>query len=160
LLLRSYSSKMIRHCLTSGRLGTGPLSPMARRSNLRIDRFAMRTRIDCAPDQRAATYLKRILALTGARRICGDTYFKNPPEKRPVLDCSWTELDAIGPKYFRALGPLILSAQTRRILHAHWVQHSRSDPRCSSASACQAGVLPSYSVAAPQLSSECTGRSY
>src|ERR1700730_10435641 len=67
--------------------------------------------------------------------------YQNPPEKRPVLDCSWTELDAIGPKHFGALGPLIPSAQTHRILHAHWGQHSRSDPRFSSASACQASML-------------------
>jgi hypothetical protein len=50
-----------------------------------IDRFAMRRRIDC-PNQRAAMYLKRIVALTGARRVCGDTYFLKAGGKRFLLD--------------------------------------------------------------------------
>src|SRR5258707_7967034 len=45
----------------------------------------MRTRINC-PEQRAGMYLKRILALTGARRVCGDTYFLKAGCKRFLLD--------------------------------------------------------------------------
>ncbi|MCU1241438.1 MAG: hypothetical protein JWO71_2164 [Candidatus Acidoferrum typicum] len=56
-----------------------------------IDRFAMRTRIDC-PKQRAAMYLKRIVALTGARRVCGDTYFLKAGGKRFLLDNSAVRL--------------------------------------------------------------------
>ena len=50
-----------------------------------IDRFAMRMIIGC-PEQRAAMYLKRIVALTGARRVCGDTYFLKAGGKRFLLD--------------------------------------------------------------------------
>jgi hypothetical protein len=42
-------------------------------------------RIDC-PEQRAAMYLKRIVALTGARRVCGDSYFLKAGGKRFLLD--------------------------------------------------------------------------
>jgi hypothetical protein len=45
----------------------------------------MKTRIDC-PDQRAAMYLKRIVALTGARRVRGDTYFLKARGKRFLLN--------------------------------------------------------------------------
>jgi hypothetical protein len=45
----------------------------------------MRTRIDW-PEQRAAMYLKRIVALTGARRVCGDLYFLKARGKRFLLD--------------------------------------------------------------------------
>ncbi len=41
---------------------------------MRSDRLAMRTRTKCAPAQRAAKYLKRIAALTGAKQVCGECY--------------------------------------------------------------------------------------
>jgi hypothetical protein len=50
-----------------------------------VDGSLMRTRIDC-PEQRAAMYLKRIVALTGARRVCGDTYFLKAAGKRFLID--------------------------------------------------------------------------
>jgi hypothetical protein len=53
---------------------------------MRNDRLAMITRIDCTPEERAATYLKRIVALTGARRVCGDTYSLKVRGKRFLLD--------------------------------------------------------------------------
>ena len=34
----------------------------------------MRTRTKCAPGQRAAEYLNRIAALTGAKQVCGECY--------------------------------------------------------------------------------------
>jgi hypothetical protein len=34
----------------------------------------MRTRTKCAPARRAAKYLKRIAALTGAKQVCGECY--------------------------------------------------------------------------------------
>ena len=74
---------MTRRCLISGPLRTESHSrPMARFSS---DRFAMRTRIDW-PERRAAMYLKRIVALTGARRVCGDLYFLKAEGKRFLLD--------------------------------------------------------------------------
>jgi hypothetical protein len=48
-----------------------------------IDRFATRAR---SPERRAAMYLKRIVALTGARRVCDDTYFLKVGGKRFLLD--------------------------------------------------------------------------
>ena len=39
---------------------------------MRSDRLEMRTRTKCAPAQRAAKYLKRIAALTGAKQVCGE----------------------------------------------------------------------------------------
>ena len=41
---------------------------------MRSDRFAMRTRTKYAPARRAAEYLKRIAALTGAKQVCGECY--------------------------------------------------------------------------------------
>jgi hypothetical protein len=38
------------------------------------------------PEQRAAKYLKRIVALTGAKRMCGDTYFLKAGGKRFLLN--------------------------------------------------------------------------
>jgi hypothetical protein len=51
----------------------------------------MRTRIDC-PEQRAAMYLKRIVALTGGKRVRGDTYFLKAGGKRFLLDDSAVRL--------------------------------------------------------------------
>ncbi len=41
---------------------------------MRSDCLAMRTRTKCAPAWRAAKYLKRIAALTGAKQVCGECY--------------------------------------------------------------------------------------
>jgi hypothetical protein len=41
---------------------------------MRSDRLATRTRTKCAPERRAAKYLKRIAALTGAKQVCGECY--------------------------------------------------------------------------------------
>ena len=42
---------------------------------MRNDRLAMRTRTKCAPALRAAKYLKRIAALTGAKQVSGGSYW-------------------------------------------------------------------------------------
>jgi len=42
---------------------------------VRNDRLATRMRTKCAPAQRAAKYLKRIAALTGAEQVRGDSYW-------------------------------------------------------------------------------------
>ena len=39
------------------------------------DRLAMEMQTKCTPAQRAAKYLKRIAALTGAEQVCGDSYW-------------------------------------------------------------------------------------
>jgi hypothetical protein len=41
---------------------------------VRSDRLAMRKQTKCAAAQRAAKYLKRIAALTGAKQVCGESY--------------------------------------------------------------------------------------
>jgi len=41
---------------------------------VRSDLLAMRKRTKCTPAQRAAKYLKRIAALTGAKQVCGESY--------------------------------------------------------------------------------------
>jgi hypothetical protein len=49
-----------------------------------IDRLALR--IGCQEKRAAAMYLKRIVALTGAKRVCGDTYFLKVGRKRFLLN--------------------------------------------------------------------------
>jgi len=50
-----------------------------------------------------------------------------------IVHCrSWTEIDAIGPKHFDALGPLILNAKASRIPYEHGVSISQSDPEAES----------------------------
>ena len=41
---------------------------------MRSDRLARRLQTKCTPAQRAAKYLKRIAALTGAKQVHGDSY--------------------------------------------------------------------------------------
>ncbi len=42
---------------------------------MRSDLLAMRKRTNCTPTQRAAVYLKRVAALTGAEQVRGDSYW-------------------------------------------------------------------------------------
>jgi hypothetical protein len=42
---------------------------------VRSDLLAMRKRTKCTPTQRAAEYLKRVAALTGAEQVRGDSYW-------------------------------------------------------------------------------------
>ena len=47
---------------------------------------------------------------------------------------SWTEIDAIGPKHFDALGPLILNAKASRIPYEHRVSiHNQTQRQRASA---------------------------
>ncbi len=41
---------------------------------MRSDRLPVRKPTKCTPAERAAMYLKRIAALTGAKQVCGDSY--------------------------------------------------------------------------------------
>src|SRR5713101_6423223 len=51
-----------------------------------------------------------------------------------VLCRSWTEIDAIGPKHFYALGPLILNAKGSRIPYEHRVSiHNQTQRQRASA---------------------------
>src|SRR5216684_2735589 len=46
----------------------------ARCSPVRSDRLPVRKPTKCTPAERAAMYLKRIAALTGAKQVCSDSY--------------------------------------------------------------------------------------
>src|SRR5260370_25230870 len=75
LLPRCCSSRTIQHCLTSGPFRTGwRLRRAAKCLAVRSDRLAMRMRTKCAPARRAAKYLRRIAALTGAEQVRGDSF--------------------------------------------------------------------------------------
>ena len=79
-----------------------------------IDRFAMRTRIDCS-DERASMYLKRVVALTGAKRVCGDTCVLKAGGKRFLLDDRVVRLIAhSGGKSTAFPSPLTRRCQDRR----------------------------------------------
>src|SRR6267378_4278366 len=73
-----------------------------------------------------------------------------------VLCCSWTEIDAIGPKHFDALGPLILNAKVagfRTSIESAFTIRPRGRERLR----CQASVLFLTLV---NNSSECNNRSH
>src|SRR5712692_757246 len=75
LLRRCCSLRTIQRCLTSGPFRTGwRLRRTARCSPVRSDWITMRMQTKCTPAERAAKYLKRIAALTGAKQACGDSY--------------------------------------------------------------------------------------
>src|SRR5271168_2737117 len=74
-----------------------------------------------------------------------------------VLCCSWTEIDAIGPKHFVALGPLILSALASRIPCEHRVSIHNQSPEAVERLPCQAGLLFVTLINNP---SECINRSH
>jgi hypothetical protein len=72
-----------------------------------------------------------------------------------VLCCSWTEIGAIAPRHFVALGPLILSAPASLIPYEHRVSSHNQDPEA--VEPCQAGVLFVTLINNP---SECINRSH
>lgn len=46
----------------------------------------MRIQTKCTPPQRAAKYLKRIAALTGAEQVCGDSYWLRAGRRNFLVD--------------------------------------------------------------------------
>ena len=46
----------------------------------------MRMQTKCTPAQRAAKYLKRIAALTGAEQVCGDSYWIRAGRRNFLVD--------------------------------------------------------------------------
>jgi hypothetical protein len=59
---------------------------MARCSEVRSDRLAMRMRTKCTPAQRAAKYLKRIAGLTGAEQGPGSSYWLRAGRRMFLVD--------------------------------------------------------------------------
>jgi len=53
---------------------------------VRSDLLAMRKRTKCTPTQRAAEYLKRVAALTGAEQVRGDSYWLRAGRKNFLVD--------------------------------------------------------------------------
>ena len=53
---------------------------------MRSDLLAMRKRTKCTPTQRAAEYLKRVAALTGAEEVRGDSYWLRAGRRNFLVD--------------------------------------------------------------------------
>jgi len=53
---------------------------------VRSDLLAMRKRTKCTPTQRAAEYLKRVAALTGAEQVRGDSYWLRAGRRNFLVD--------------------------------------------------------------------------
>jgi hypothetical protein len=53
---------------------------------VRSDLIAMRKRTKCTPTQRAAEYLKRVAALTGAEQVRGDSYWLRAGRRNFLVD--------------------------------------------------------------------------
>src|SRR5712692_11621456 len=59
---------------------------MVRCSPVRSDLLAMRKRTKYTPNQRAAEYLKRVAALTGAEQVRGDIYWLRAGRRNFLVD--------------------------------------------------------------------------
>src|SRR6266850_109514 len=92
LLRRCCSSRTIQRCLTSGPLRAGRLRPTARLSAPRSNPLAMRMQTKCTPAQRAAEYLKRVAALTGAEQVRGDSYWLRAGRRHFLVDSKFVRL--------------------------------------------------------------------
>ena len=64
----------------------------ARCSPVRSDRIAMRMQTKCTPAERAAEYLKRIAALTGAKQVCGDSYRLKAGRRHFLVDSKFVRV--------------------------------------------------------------------
>ena len=53
---------------------------------MRSDLLSMRKRTKCTPTQRAAEYLKRVAALTGAEQVRGDSYWLRAGRRSFLVD--------------------------------------------------------------------------
>src|SRR6266481_9561531 len=115
LLRRCCSSRTIQRCLTSGPLRAGRLRPTARPSAPRSNPLAMRMQAKCTPARRAAKYLKRVAALTGAKQVHGDCYRLTAGRRRFLVDSKFVRL--ISPRgestcFYIAADPDMPGAET------------------------------------------------
>src|SRR5712692_2814503 len=92
LLPRCCNSRTIQRCLTGGPLKAGRLRPTDRPSAPRSNRLAMRMQTKCTPAQRAAEYLKRVAALTGAEQVRGDSYWLRAGRRHFLVDSKFVRL--------------------------------------------------------------------
>src|SRR5882672_7246496 len=65
---------------------------MARPSALRRNPLAMRMQTKCTTAQRAAEYLRRVAALTGAERVRSDSYWLRAGHRNFLVDCKFVRL--------------------------------------------------------------------
>src|SRR2546425_6216159 len=86
------SSRTIQRCLKVGPLRAGRLRPTARLSAPRSNPLAMRMQTKCTPAQRAAEYLKRVAALTGAKQIGADSYWLRAGHRDFLVDYRFVRL--------------------------------------------------------------------
>jgi hypothetical protein len=91
----------------------GRLRPMARRSAPRSNPLAMRMQTKYTPAQRAAEYLKRVAALTGAKQIGVDSYWLRVGHRDFLVDYKFVSLIAHHGKStcFSAADPDMPSAE-------------------------------------------------
>src|SRR5712664_2308639 len=89
---RCCSSRTIQGCLTVGPLRAGRLRPTARLSAPRSNPLAMSMQTKCTPAQRAAEYLKRVAALTGAEQVRGDSYWLRAGRRHFLVDSRFVRL--------------------------------------------------------------------
>src|SRR5437016_1292660 len=92
LLPRCCNSRTIQRCLTGGPLRAGRLRPTDRPSAPRSNRLAMRMQTKCTPAQRAAEYLKRVAALTGAEQVRGDSYWLRAERRHFLVDSKFVRV--------------------------------------------------------------------
>jgi hypothetical protein len=59
---------------------------------VRSDLLAMRKRTKCTPTQRAAEYLKRVAALTGAEQGFGDSYWLRAGRRNFLVDSKFVRV--------------------------------------------------------------------
>ena len=59
---------------------------------MRSDLLAMRKRTKCTPTQRAAEYLKRVAALTGAEQGRGDSYWLRAGRRNFLVDSKFVRV--------------------------------------------------------------------
>jgi len=65
---------------------------MARPSVQRSNPFAMSMQTKCTPAQRAAEYLRRVAALTGAERVRSDSYWLRAGHRNFLVDYKFVRL--------------------------------------------------------------------
>src|SRR5260221_1446922 len=92
LLPRCCNSRTTQRCLTGGPLRAGRLRPTARPSAPRSNRLAMKTKIIWTPAERAAEYLKRVAALTGAEQVRADSYWLRAGRRNFFVDSKFVRL--------------------------------------------------------------------
>ena len=92
------------------------------------DRLTMRIQCKCTPGQRAAEYLNRIAALTGAKQVCGECYRLTVGRMHFLVDSKFVHVISPGSEltcFSVAADPDMPSAE----VVASVLLHLKSNPR-------------------------------